>query len=178
MASEFCRADYPATRTDASTSCCRIAGRSPSPDRRQLRACSPRRRHVTGDGKTLTQQGLDGGLLVWFQDVQLLDLHVSREVSSRPVQRGPAAPALQPSPDQFRWRSLRWPWVGEFGWPSGNSNSQIAMTSAVAGPVSTINHPSPDFNRNRLMWSSAIIRRHRIPGAISVRTPNRGACNG
>ena len=27
-------------------------------------------------------------------------------------------------PDQFRWGSLRWPYPGEFGWPSGATESR------------------------------------------------------
>lgn len=34
-------------------------------------------------------------------------------------QQVPAAPALSPAPDQLRWGSLKWPWAGEFEWPSG-----------------------------------------------------------
>ena len=46
--------DFPVTPTTVSKNSCRIAGKSQPPDRWPTRAWSPRRHHVTGDGRTLT----------------------------------------------------------------------------------------------------------------------------
>lgn len=37
---------------------------------------------------------------------------------------------LPPVPDQFRWGSLKWPYPGEFGWPSGVARAELPGTVA------------------------------------------------
>lgn len=76
-------------------------------------------------GLAQTQQGKDGGLFVRLQDVHSVT-SPSGKVGLRPAKQRPTTPALNPVPDQFRWGSLKWPRMGEFGWPSGiRVNSQV-----------------------------------------------------
>jgi len=70
------------------------------------------------------QQRLDSGFLVWLQDVQLRHL-LTRGGQFTSCPKGAGGAGLQPSPDQFRWRSLRWPQVGDFGWPSGTQERTL-----------------------------------------------------
>ena len=70
-------------------------------------------------GRTAFEQRHDRRLLVGFQDIHSLAFPRGRPSSMCPANRCRRRRPLSPVPDQLRWGSLRWPSLGEFGWPSG-----------------------------------------------------------